>query len=115
VPGDFDHVFAGVPVSDYAAALAWWERFFGREADVPVDEEEAMWQLVGAGWVYVVGDADRAGNGLLTMLVADLDAFVAELAARGIAADPVDTAPGAVRRVRVADPDGNRITVGQTP
>ena len=112
----FDHVFAGIPVSDYAAGLPWWERFFGRPPDVPVAEDEAMWQVTGGGWVYVVGDADRAGSGgLLTMLVSDLDGFVAGLAERGIAAEPVDTPPGSVRRVRVSDPDGNRITVGQNP
>ncbi len=91
------------------------ERFFGRAPDVPVDDEEAMWQVAGQGWIYVVGDPEHAGHGLMAVLVPDLDAFVAELAEWGIAAKPVDTAAGSVRRVHVFDPDGNRITVGQTP
>jgi catechol 2,3-dioxygenase-like lactoylglutathione lyase family enzyme len=108
-------VFAGVPVADYPAALGWYERLFGRPPDVIVKEDEAMWQVVDAGWVYVVGDAERAGNGLMAMLVDDFDAYLALLAERGISTGEADTVGGGVRRVVFEDADGNRVTVGEAP
>ena len=39
-----NHVFAGIPVADYDAALAWYERLLGRLPDVIVKENEVMWQ-----------------------------------------------------------------------
>ncbi len=65
------------------------------------------------GWIYVVLDGGRAGSGLVTLLVADLDAFLAEPAARGIASGPIATIGTRVRTAWVADPDGDRIQVGQ--
>ena len=37
-----NHIFAGIPVADYDAALAWYERLLGRRADVIVTDNEAM-------------------------------------------------------------------------
>lgn len=108
-----DHVFAGVPVADYAAARAWWERLVGRPPDLIPNDNEAAWQLTETGWIYVVGDAGRAGQALLTILVDDLDTHVAELAERGLATEAIDTVPGVVRTAEITDPDGNRITFGQ--
>jgi predicted enzyme related to lactoylglutathione lyase len=108
-----NHFFAGVPVADYTTALAWYERLLGRPPDVIVHEEEAMWQVVQAGWIYVVGDTNRAGNALLTLLVDDLEYHVAAIAERGIATGAIETVPGAVRKAVIVDPEGNRITFGQ--
>ena len=107
------HVFAGIPVADYDAALAWYERLLGRPPDVIVAEHEAMWPLANTGWIYVVGDTRRAGHALLTLLVDDLEDHVAELADRGLAPGAVDTVPGVVRKAVIIDPEGNRITVGE--
>jgi predicted enzyme related to lactoylglutathione lyase len=67
------------------------------------------------GWIYIIVDSDRAGSALNTILVDDLDAFLAGLAERGIAADPVEIIGGAVRSTHVTDPDGNRLQIGQPP
>ncbi len=101
-PLTITHVFAGIAVADYDAALAWYTRFFGRSPDVIVTENEAMWQAAGTGWIYVVGDASRAGKALLTLLVNDLDGFVAELGQRGL-----------YRKAVMTDPEGNMISLGQ--
>ena len=85
----------------------------GRPPDLVPNDNEGAWQIVGAGWIYVVGDAERAGNGLLTLLVDDLDELIAELARRGIEAGEIDTIPGAVRRIRIEDPEGNSVAFGQ--
>jgi catechol 2,3-dioxygenase-like lactoylglutathione lyase family enzyme len=74
------HVFAGIPVADYDAALAWYERLLGRPPDVIVRDNEAMWQVTDTGWIYVVGDTNCAGNALLTLLVDDVEDHVAALA-----------------------------------
>ena len=106
-------VFAGVPVADFDAAIDFYERFFGRPADLVPKEGDSAWQLAGAGWVYVVRDAGRAGRGLLTLLVEDLDEHVATLAARGIGADPIERTPGVLARTLVTDPEGNTIQLAQ--
>jgi predicted enzyme related to lactoylglutathione lyase len=106
-------VFAGIAVSDYPAARDWYERLLGRPADMYPHDHEAAWQLGEEGWIYVVADPARAGPGLLTLLVDDLDATVAEIGARGIAAESMETIPGAARKAEYTDPEGNRVTFGQ--
>ena len=61
----------------------------------------------------MIGDTNRAGNALLTLLVDDLEDHVAELADRGLATGAIDTVPGAVRKAVISDPEGNMITVGE--
>jgi catechol 2,3-dioxygenase-like lactoylglutathione lyase family enzyme len=111
----FTHLFAAIPVADRDAAVAWYGRLAGRPPDLIPNDIEAAWQLTEAGWIYVIADPGRAGSGLHTLLVDDLDAFLAELATRGIVAGPVETIGDAVRVAIVTDPDGNRLKVGQPP
>ncbi len=112
-PLTFNYVFAGIAVADYDAALAWYTRFFGRSPDVIVTENEAMWQVTDTGWIYVVGDASRAGKALLTLLVTDLDGLVAELGQRGLEPSSIETVPGLYRKAVMTDPEGNMISLGQ--
>ena len=107
------HLFAGMPVARIEPAREWYERFVGRPPDMAPNEREVVWRLTTGGSIYVVADEGRAGMGLLTLMVDDLDAEVAALAARGIATGEVETAPGKYIRTVVEDPDGNRIQVGQ--
>jgi hypothetical protein len=39
------HVFAGIPVADFDAALPWYERFAARPPDLVPHSREAAWQL----------------------------------------------------------------------
>jgi len=102
------HLFAGIPVSDYDAAVAWYERLLGRPPDVFPHESEAMWHLGPAGSIYVVADAARAGNSLLTLAVDDLEERVAGLAA-------IEPGPGGMPTAVVEDPSGNLVKVFQDP
>jgi predicted enzyme related to lactoylglutathione lyase len=111
----FRFVFGGLAVADHDAALGWYERLFGRAPDLVPKEGDAAWQLTDTAWVYVVADAQRAGRGLVTVLVDDLDALAGSLAERGLELGPIETVPGAVRRARITDPEGNRITFGEAP
>lgn len=107
------HLFAGITVADYRALLPWYERLFGRPADVVVHEQESMWQVSEAGWIYVVADAARAGRAKVTMLVDDLDTRVRELEARGIAVGELEHSPGRFHRTVITDPEGNLIAFAE--
>src|SRR2546427_10628129 len=105
----FEYVFAGIPVPDRDAAAGWYEQLTGRPPDLIPNEDEAAWQLTETSWVYIVADADRAGSALHTLLVDDLDAFLAGVAARGIAAGPIEAVGASGRQSVLTDPDGNRL------
>jgi predicted enzyme related to lactoylglutathione lyase len=107
------HFFAGIGMDDYDLALAWYTRFFGRSPDVIVTEHEAMWQVAENGWIYVVGDASRAGKALLTLLVDDLEEQVAGLGQRGLETSAIETVPGLYRKAAMTDPEGNMISLGE--
>jgi predicted enzyme related to lactoylglutathione lyase len=109
------HVFAGIPVADRDTAMAWYEQLAGRPADLIPNDDEAAWRMNEGAWIYLMVDADRAGSALNTMLVDDLDAFLDEMATRGIATGPVETIGEGVRRTVLTDADGNRLKVGQPP
>jgi len=109
------YVFAGIPVVHRDTAAGWYERLIGRPPDLVPNNDEAAWRLTETGWIYVIVDADRAGSALNTLLVDNLDAFLAGLAERGITTSPVETIGDAVRRTVVTDPDGNRLQIGQPP
>lgn len=109
-----EHVFAGIAVTDYRAARRWYEALFGRPPDVVVHEEEAMWQIVERAWIYVVRDPERAGRGLVTILVSNLDRQLSALASRGMAASEVETVPGKYRKAAFTDPEGNMLSFGES-
>jgi predicted enzyme related to lactoylglutathione lyase len=107
------HLFAGIAVADYPAALEFYERLFDRPADLLPHATEAAWQLSETGWLYVVQDADGAGGARHTLLVDDLEAEIAALARRGLDAGPVETLGSGARKAELRDPEGNRIGLGQ--
>ena len=110
---DIKWFFAGVAVADYTSALAWYERLMGRPPDFNPHENEAVWQILDNGWIYVVADTERAGKALLTLMVDNLDRHVAELKERGLAVGAIETQPGLFRKAEVTDPEGNKISFGQ--
>ncbi|HVF78479.1 MAG TPA: VOC family protein [Solirubrobacteraceae bacterium] len=108
------HVFAGLPVRDFEAARAWYERLLGEPSFLP-HATEAVWTVAEGGSVFVVQDADRAGQGLVTVFVDDLDAQAAEIEARGLEPDERETYSNGVRKMIFRDPDGNEIGFGGAP
>ena len=104
-------VLAVAAVKDRDAALPFYERLFGRPADVLPMPVDAEWNA-GATTLQVVQDPERAGGSMLTLLVEDLRAYVAALAERGVPVGEIDDQTSdAVRFVQVDDPEGNRITL----
>jgi catechol 2,3-dioxygenase-like lactoylglutathione lyase family enzyme len=108
-------LFAGMPVTDYAAALAWYEQLLGSPPAFIPDDTEAVWELAEHRFVYIDVRPEHAGHAMTTIFVADLDALVALIAERGI--DPVEweTYDNGVRKITYRDPDGNEIGFGGAP
>jgi glyoxylase I family protein len=79
-----DHVLAVVPVADFEAAHAWYERLFGRPADnLPMEGRLVEWRVTDS---------------------------VADAAARGLAPGAIETVNKGVQLSAIRDPDGNTIT-----
>jgi predicted enzyme related to lactoylglutathione lyase len=104
-------------VSDRTKAVEWYEVFFGRPADEVIGEEY-LWQVGENAWV-VIDDREvrsaRVGGTMITFGVTDFDDIVARLAAHGIAHEPAETYGNGVRHVEVLDPDGNSLSLAQSP
>lgn len=105
----FEHVLAVVPVSDVEASRQWYEKLIGRAPDnnpMPVLYE---WQVVPGGWVQIWTDTERAGQGLLNLAVADLDADVAAATENGLSPGDIEDVNKGVRLSTLHDPDGNLV------
>jgi len=108
---DVSVLFTGLAVSDFEEAQAWYQRFFGRAPDIVTNDVEVMWQVRDAGWLYIVRDTQRAGNGIAAMAVSNIEEAIAELEARGVATGPIEQEGQAGRKALVRDPDGNSIAI----
>jgi predicted enzyme related to lactoylglutathione lyase len=106
-------LYAGICVSDYAAARAWYERLLGSEPSFLAHETEAVWELAEGRSIFVEQDAERAGHALHTIFVDNLDSLVSEIASRGIT--PAERYPNGVRKAMYRDADGNEIGFGGAP
>jgi catechol 2,3-dioxygenase-like lactoylglutathione lyase family enzyme len=107
-------LFAGLRVRDFQAARPWYERLLGEPTFLP-HATEAVWTLADDRSVYVVEHPDGAGNCVVTILVDDLDAHVAAIAARGLEPDERLTYSNGVRKALYRDPDGNDVGFGGVP
>ena len=106
--------FAGLPVADYAASYDWYVRLLGRPADTFPHDKEAVWRMTPNSSIYLVEDAERAGNGLVTLALDDLDAHERQLGEGGVAYTE-RTSADAPRRLVVRDVDGNSLAFFQDP
>ena len=76
-------LFGGIPVTDYSAALEWYERLLGPPSFFP-RETEAVWELAAHQYLYIVHQTEHAGHAMHTLFVNDLDALIAQIAGRGL-------------------------------
>ena len=113
-PPPFAYLFAGIAVADLAAEIGWFSKLFGRPPDILPNADEAMWSATESGSLYLVRRPGRAGNAHVTLAVADLDRWIADLAGRGIEPAHTETLP-AGRKLVLADPEGNEIGLAEIP
>lgn len=108
-------LFAGIPVSDYAAALDWYARLLGDEPSFLPNDVEAVWEVAEHRYLYVEARPESAGHAMHTIFVEDLDERVQEITDRGIQPYERETYSNGVRKVIYHDPDGNEISLGGGP
>ena len=111
----FTHLFAGVAVSDFAAARRWYQTLFGRPPDMLPKQGEAVWHVTTFGSVYVTADPARAGSALITIAVSNLGEHTTALAARGLSLDEQQADSSAPRQLTITDDDGNSIKFFEDP
>src|SRR4051794_27710326 len=107
-------LFAGIPVSDYEDALAWYVRLWGAEPSFLPNDTEAVWDVTEHGWLYIEQRPEHAGHSMHTVFVEDLDDRVAAISARGIEPIERETYPNGVQKVTYHEKDGNEIGFGGT-
>ena len=71
-----------------------------------------MWELAAHRYLYIEELPERAGHGLHTVFVDDLDERVESISARGIEPASRETYGNGVRKVIYRDADGNEIGFG---
>jgi catechol 2,3-dioxygenase-like lactoylglutathione lyase family enzyme len=108
------HLYAGMRVTEFEAARAWYERLLG-EPTFFAHDTEAVWTLADDRSIYVEEHPDGAGNCAVTLFVDDLEAHVDAIAARGLEPDERETYSNGVRKAIYRDPDGNELGFGGAP
>ena len=102
-------LFAGIPVHDYTAATAWYERLLGGPPSFLPNDIEAVWELAEHRYVFIEVRPQHPGHAMHTIFVDDLDARVRAMADRGIEPVERETYSNGVRKVTYRDPDGNEL------
>jgi catechol 2,3-dioxygenase-like lactoylglutathione lyase family enzyme len=104
-----------INVSDTTAALAFYVDILGltRRSDRPELGVGGAWLDAGGQQVHLIDGKVPPGNGQhFALLVADIDAAIAELREHGVAVS--DASPiGTGQQAFLADPDGNMIELHQ--
>ena len=109
------HLFAGLAVSDFSRATAWYARFFGTPETFRVHDTEFVWTLAEDRSVYVLLKPESAGHGLIMVMLDDLDDFAEAASSRGIEPTTRETYEHGVRKFVYRDPDGNEVGFGGLP
>lgn len=105
-------LFAGIPVTDYEAALAWYEQLLGSAPAFYPNEIEAVWEMGEQRHIYIKAVPERAGHALLLLFVDDLDRRVQGISSRGIEPSLREFPSDGVCKVTYTDSDGNEICFG---
>jgi predicted enzyme related to lactoylglutathione lyase len=108
-------LFAGIPVSDYAAALAWYERLLGSPPTFVAHDTEAVWELAEHRSLFIEQLPEHAGHAMHTIFVDDFDARLTRIADRGLEPSTRETYSNGARKAIYRDPDGNEIGFGGGP
>lgn len=108
-------LYAGIPVTDYAKALKWYERLFGSPPSFVASDTEAVWDLAEHRSVFIEQRPEHAGHARHSIFVDDLDALVAQIGERGLSSVERETYSNGVRKATYRDPDGNEIGFGGAP
>ncbi len=110
---DIEIAFTGVPVSDLSSGRDFFERIFGRAADVEVAVDEVMWRVAETAWLYVVVDSARLGT---AWSHSPSPTSMPRWPSCPVAASRLrDGGCRGGRKATVLDPDGNSVAILQVP
>ena len=105
-------LFAGIPVRDYPAAAAWYERLLGAPPSFLPNDVEAVWA---GGSRQIAVRPEHAGHASHTVFVGDFDERMSQVLERGLQPAERETYSNGVRKAIFHDPDGNEIAFGGGP
>jgi|SRR5688500_7090374 hypothetical protein len=108
-------LFAGISISDYATAEAWYSKLLGSPPSFLPNDIEAVWELAEHRYLYIEVRPGHAGHTKHTVFVDDLDTRVAAITERGLSPANRETYSNGVRKITYVDPDGNEIGFGGAP
>ena len=108
-------LFAGIPVRDYATAVAWYEQLLGAPPSFLPNDTEAVWELAEHRYVFIEVRPDHAGHAMHTLFLSDFDTRIPDIASRGLEPAEQETYANGVRKATFRDPDGNEIGYGGAP
>ena len=106
-------LFAGIPVSEYTAAVEWYERLLVAPSFLPNDVE-AVWELAEHRYLYIEHLPGHAGHARHTIFVDDLDTRSRRSPSAEGPANR-ETYSNGVRKITYRDPYGNEIGFGGAP
>lgn len=109
----FVNVVPSLQVSAFDTTVAWYEQLFGRAPDRYPMDGCVEWQLATSGGLQIFRNPEQPRATTWILGLDDLDAFVAELDHRGIAAEPFNVPSGQYRLAQLQDPSGNTIMLSQ--
>src|SRR5712691_5200528 len=90
-------LFAGIPVRDYTAATAWYERLLGAPPSFLPNDTEAVRELADHRYVFIEVRPEHAGHAMHTVFVGDFDARIFRIAERGLEPAERETYANGVR------------------
>jgi hypothetical protein len=108
-------LFAGVPVREYGAAMAWYEQLLGAPPSFLPNDVEAVWEVAENRYLFIEVRPEHAGHAMHTIFVEDFDARVSQIRARGLEPAQREQYDNGVRKWVFRDPDGNEIGFGGGP
>ena len=108
-------LFAGIPVRDYDAAVAWYSRLFGAAPAFLPNDREAVWELGEHRYVFFELAPERAGTARHLLFVEELDRLEAAIAERGLEPAAREILDNGVRKITYRDPDGSELGFGGAP
>ncbi|GID32886.1 VOC family protein [Paractinoplanes brasiliensis] len=108
-------LFAGIPVSDYTTAVAWYEQLLGGPPSFLPNDVEAVWELAEHRYLFIEVRPEHAGHALHTIFLSDYDDRLVAIADRGLHPAVTETYDNGVRKATFHDPDGNEIGLGGAP
>ena len=100
-------VIATLSCRDLDASVEWYQHLFGRPPTAHPGEGVVEWHFGESAGVQLRANAGLAGQGRLTLVVADIRADAARLGIAGA------TEAGAARLLQLRDPDDNLVVLAQ--